>query len=72
MEKLLVNVEEITGQRAVLTYMIQRYRKLSTRTGDVLSFKLGRTEQVMIAHRGERDLAQLRQRCVADRAKAGF
>jgi hypothetical protein len=68
MEKLLVNVEEITGQRAVLTYMIPQYRKLPTPTGEVLSFKLGRTEQVMIAHRGERDLAPLRQRCAMDRA----
>jgi hypothetical protein len=72
MKKLLVNVEEITGHRAVLTYMIQQYRKLQTRTGDVLNFEVGRTEQVTIAHRGELDLAPLRQRCATDRAKAGF
>jgi hypothetical protein len=72
MAKLLIHVEEIADQRAVLTYMIQQYRKLPTRTGEVLSFEVGRTEQVTIAHRGELDLAPLRRRCATDRAKAGF
>lgn len=72
MSKFLVNVQEITGERAVLTYVNTTMRKLPTMSGHVDSIELAGNFQVTVSLQGLDHLLQLRQQSAVDRAKIGL
>lgn len=72
MSKFLVDIQEIDGQRAVLTYVSTAERKLPTMTGHVASVELAGTSQVTVPLRGLDHLLELRRQCAIDRAKVGL
>jgi hypothetical protein len=72
MSKFLVYIQEIDGQRAVLTYASTTERKLPTMTGHVASDELAGTFQVTVSLRGLDHLLELRRQCAIDRAKVGL
>lgn len=72
MSKFLVNVQEITGERAVLTYVNTTARKLPTMIGHVDSIELAGNFQVTVSLQGLDHLLQLRRQSAVDRAKIGL
>ncbi|MCK1477833.1 hypothetical protein IVB27_24270 [Bradyrhizobium sp. 197] len=72
MNKFLVDVQEIKGERAVLTYVGTIERRLPTMAGEVASLELSSNFQVTVSLQGLDHLLQLRRQCAIDRAKVGL
>jgi hypothetical protein len=71
MSKFLVDIQEIDGQRAVLTNASTTVRKLPTMTGHVASVELAGNFQMTDSLTALDHLLELRRQCAIDRSKVG-